>query len=228
MSDEKSPAGIRLTATPPKGDGAEAWRFKKEFFWAAFKALDYNRVAGDYVEFGCHGAMTFRLAFDEISRRGGDRLMWAFDSFAGLPPAAGEADAHPKFTAGTMATDAALFRALCAHHGMADTDYRLVEGFYDETLKSDAAGARPADIALAYIDCDYYSSTRDVLAFLGPRLKPGMIIAFDDYFCWGTDGVSGERRAFMEFQDQRREAFRFHRYRDYGWAGTSYVVEARA
>ena len=48
----------------------------------------------------------------------------------------------------------------------------------------------PTDIALAYIDCDLYSSTMPVLEFLLPRLKNGMIIAFDDYFCWSATQLS--------------------------------------
>ena len=59
---------------------------------------------------------------------------------------------------------------------------------------------RPANIALAFIDCDMYSSTRSVLGFLMPRLKHGMIIAFDDYFCWiRRPQPSGERRAMLDF-----------------------------
>jgi hypothetical protein len=44
-----------------------------------------------------------------------------------------------------------------------------------------------------------YSSTRTVLSFLESRLKHGMIVAFDDYFCWSSTQISGERRAFVEF-----------------------------
>jgi hypothetical protein len=62
------------------------------------------------------------------------------------------------------------------------------------------------------------------VAFLAPRLKHGMLIAFDDYFCWSTTQVSGERQAFLEFE-ATQPGWRFLRYRDYGWAGCSYLVE---
>jgi hypothetical protein len=39
-------------------------------------------------------------------------------------------------------------------------------------------------VALACVDCD---------------IKHGMIVAFDDYFCWSSTQISGERRAFVEF-----------------------------
>jgi hypothetical protein len=50
-----------------------------------------------------------------------------------------------------------------------------------------------------YIDCDLYSSTKTVMAFLGSRLKHGMIVALDDYYCYSATGISGERLACLDF-----------------------------
>ena len=63
----------------------------------------------------------------------------------------------------------------------------------------------PTNIALAYIDCDMYSSTKTVLEFLLPRLKHGRTLAFDDYFCWADDRVSGGKRGDVGVADQQRE-----------------------
>ena len=52
-------------------------------------------------------------------------------------------------------------------------------------------------IGFANIDCDLYSSTRDVLEALQPRIIKGTILAFDEYIChptWRND----EFRAFRE------------------------------
>jgi hypothetical protein len=62
------------------------------------------------------------------------------------------------------------------------------------------ADGEPTDIALAYVDSDLYSSTRTVLEFLRPRLKHGMVVAFDDYFCWSATQPSGERKALEEYR----------------------------
>ena len=61
--------------------------------------------------------------------------------------------------------------------------------------------------------------------FLLPRLKHGMIIAYDDYFCWSATQLSGERRAQLEFfsRDPRWELVPFIQF---GWHGQSFVVEA--
>ena len=207
-----------------QADMAAAWEFKREFFWNAFKALDFNGIAGDYAEFGSHGGKTFRLAWDQIRQREIQRHLWAFDSFRGLPAGATAADQHPQWVAGTMATDLARFHEICRGHGISKDAYTVVEGFYDDTLGAMPPGSAPADIALAYVDCDLHSSARTVLNFLRPRLKPGMIIALDDYYCWSKDQISGERRAFLEFADDEPH-WHFERYRDYGWAGASFVVE---
>jgi O-methyltransferase len=226
MQSAGSPSNARLPSRKEllQADLEAAVEFKRDFFWNAFKALTYNRIEGDYVEFGSHGGTTFRLAFDQIQQRAIKRHMWAFDSFRGLPPQSGPKDEHPVWQSGTMATSEAEFHVICQSHGILRTQYSTVSGFYDDTLPLLGPRSAPRDIALAYVDCDLYSSTKAVLAFLAPRLKHGMILAFDDYFCWSSTQVSGERMAFLELQASFKQ-WNFVRYRDYGWAGCSYLVE---
>ena len=100
----------------------------------------------------------------------------------------------------------------------------MVPGFYHDTLDRMAPTDRPVNIALAFIDCDMYSSTRSVLGFLMPRLKHGMIIAFDDYFCWTPTQPSGERRAMVEFFGDHPK-WNLLPFMNFGWHGQSFVVE---
>jgi O-methyltransferase len=205
---------------------------KREFFWCAFTALGFNGISGDYAEFGCYGGVTFALAYEQIAApaRGAwpprvDRHMWAFDSFAGLPERSTPRDEHPVWHPGLFAMDLDAFHGRCAEKGIPRNAYTTVPGFYDETLGSASAADSPKDIALAYVDCDMYSSARSVLDFLRPRLKHGMIIAFDDYYCFSSERVSGEKQAFEEFATVG-SPWRFERYRDFGWAGVSFVIES--
>ena len=198
---------------------------RREFFYKAFKALRFNGIDGDYVEFGSWGAMTFALAYHEIWERGHPARLWAFDSFRGLPEP-GADEEHPVWQAGAMATSLEEFHALCAERGIPRERYTAVPGFYDETIAQMSPEDEPRNIALAYVDCDLYSSTRTVLDFLRPRLKHGMIVAFDDYFCWSATQPAGERRAFREFvADDTR--WHWLPYVQYGWAGQSFAIEAR-
>jgi hypothetical protein len=125
-----------------------------------------------------------------------------------------------------MVTTVDEFHAICRKRGIPPEKYDLVEGFYEETLPARSATDAPTDIALAYVDCDLYTSTRPVLDFLEPRLKHGMIVAFDDYFCWSANQISGERRAMLELS-ARNQRWVWTPYVQFGWHGLSFVIEDR-
>lgn len=200
---------------------------RRVFFRRAFKALAFNQIDGDYVEFGSCGGMTFQLAYHESRRAGHFSNLWSFDSFAGLPAQQRAEDAHPVWTPGHMTTYLEEFLAICARNGIPRAVYRVVPGYYAETLATTATGDRPSNIALAYIDCDMYSSTMSVIKFLLPRMKHGMVLAFDDYFCWSPTQVSGERRAAYEVLENHAQ-WRLVPFIQFGWHGLSFVVEDRS
>jgi O-methyltransferase len=200
---------------------------RQQFFFNAFKALRFNGITGDYVEFGSGWGITLALAYGESRRHGHCAKLWTFDSFRGLPPPKGVEDDHPVWAEGRLATTLEEFQAACAASGVPPDAYTVVPGFFEETLPEISPTDDPRDIAFAYIDCDLYSSTKTVLRFLEPRLKHGMIVALDDYFCWSPTQIAGERRALMEFlSDNRRwDCLPFLQF---GWHGMSFVVEDRS
>jgi hypothetical protein len=65
------------------------------------------------------------------------------------------------------------------------------------------------------------------LAFLAARMKHGMIVAFDDYFCFSERNLSGERRACLEFLRENRHV-RFLPFVQFNWHGMSFIVEDAA
>ena len=199
---------------------------RQDFFHKAFTALQANGIDGDYVEFGCHGGTTFSFAYHESRRHGHRARLWGFDSFQGLPPSSLKEDEHPAWIEGQMATSVELFKELCSLNGLPAHEYEVVPGFYDVTLEGRDGRAEPRNICLAYVDCDMYSSTVSVLRFLVPRLKHGMIVAFDDYHNWSSEQMSGERRALQEaFRDH--PDWDFVPYVQYGYSGESFVVHRR-
>lgn len=194
------------------------------FFADAFVALKVNGITGDYVEFGCHTGGSFQGAYKALSGLSPERHMWAFDSWQSLPDDHPR-DSHPGWRLGVGGAGGVdTFHAACANHGVPRDAYTAVEGYYNETLPPRGTDGAPRDIAMAYIDCDLYSSTVTVLEFLESRMKHGMIVAFDDYFCWSPTQVSGERAAFLEFQAAHPE-WNFYRYREIHWSGLAFVVE---
>jgi O-methyltransferase len=196
---------------------------QRDFFRRAFLFLSRNGICGDYAEFGCWSGKTFATAYHESRRIGLECRLWALDSFRGLPPP-DPADTYPGWTEGAMCMGEEEFRKSLLKAGVPASAYEVVPGYYDETLAPGSLVRLPEDISLAYVDCDLYSSTRSVLAFLSSRLKHGMLIAFDDYFCYSRDEASGERRAAAEILETNPH-WRFVPYLQYGWSGMSFVVE---
>jgi len=197
-------------------------RFMRRVFYMLF----YNNIAGDYAEFGCHGARTFTLAARTSPMVGHGAHLWAFDSFEGLPPSGDPRDQHSGWTAGAMAMSESAFIEACLAQGVERDAFTTVPGFYSDSLSAGAPGPRPERVCFAYIDCDLYTSTLEALRFLEGRLCHGAVLALDDYYCYSETHPSGERLAVLEiFEDHPR--WRLVPYRHWGWNGQSFVIEDR-
>jgi O-methyltransferase len=198
-----------------------------DFLRKALVALKFNGITGDYVEFGCCGAQTFCMVYRLLAKFNfdvGPFHLWAFDSFQGLPSSTSSKDIHPVWIEGDMATSLDEFHSLCHACGIPRGAYTAVPGFYEESLNPSTPGSRPDKIRLAYIDCDMYSSTKAVLRFLMPRLQHGMILAFDDYYCYSSTMPSGERLAVAE-EFAANSQWRLLPYIQFGPHGMSFIVE---
>jgi Macrocin-O-methyltransferase (TylF) len=152
------------------------------FFWDAFTAVAVNGVSAGYVEFGSWGGNTFRRANQTCEQFRAKRHLWAFDSFQALSPSDEPRDRHPGLGSGLGQGGVEVFHATFVGFGVPRDAYTAVEGYYQETLPPLGAEGEPRDITIAYVDCNLYSGTVIVFEFLAPRLKPGMIIGFDDYY----------------------------------------------
>jgi hypothetical protein len=197
----------------------------REFFFDSFVTLWVNKISGDYVEFGSWGGNSLSLAYEAIRAVNQPRHLWAFDSFSGLPEVTDARDERWRSgiaPEGQGGVDA--FHAACAEHGVPREAYTAIEGYYDDTLPQLGTDQAPKDIALAYVDCNMYASTVSVLEFLAPRLKHGMIVAFDDYWLWTEKHASGERIALHEFQAAHPE-WTWVRYKDVHYTGVAFVIE---
>ncbi len=217
----RAQAELRLSKTA----GERAHREK--FFDMAFSALHFNGIDGDYAEFGCYGGFTFAQAYHTAKKRKHPAHLWGFDSFRGLPAPTGPEDSHPRFREGRFATPVEDFHRICRVNRVPREAYDVVEGYFEDSLGKFALDDPPTNICLAYLDCDLYSSTKTVLEFLAPRLKHGMIIAVDDYYCWSPTAAAGQRVAIAEFEESQ-ERWNLLPYLQFNWHGASFVVEDRA
>jgi len=175
---------------------------RREIFLRLAVFFYQNPPAGQYYfEFGCHRARTLRAAWDAFHVLF-DWTYVAFDSFEGLPEAAG-IDRHPLWSAGSLRTAEEDLVRILTDHGMPPDQLITVKGFYDQSLTPELRDRLlPGKAAVIYLDCDLYASAVPVLEFVRPFLARGTVLVFDDWFCFHGDPERGERRAFREFRER--------------------------
>jgi O-methyltransferase len=182
---------------------------RSQTFMSAIDYINYERVAGDVVEFGVFTGLSL-AQFTQghlFDTKGMERRFVGFDSFEGLPPSA-EAHArwqpadcainhgwHPLLPIGGRVT-ADVTRDLFAACGLPAPLLHI--GPFTDTAPR-AVPAQIAAIALVHFDCDLYESTRDALAAVGPALQDGAMLLFDDWFHYRGNPRKGQARAFGEF-----------------------------
>jgi hypothetical protein len=200
---------------------------KSRFYRRVFDFLTDSQIAGDYHEYGCHRARTFRMALSEARRHGqSDMRFFAFDSFAGLPDATSSPDHAVWQQKGALTTSQDEFMRLVHAHGIYADRVVPVAGFYQDSLSEELGKRFQTDekpIALACIDCDLYESAVPVFRFIEPLLQEGSVLYLDDLFAgYRGSPVRGVARAFSEFRARSR--FAFVKHLDIGWWGRSYIA----
>lgn len=148
-----------------------------------------QQVPGDLVETGVWRGGTAMFMRAILAAHGcTDRLVWACDSFEGLPtpdPGSYPEDASMLLTDPNKAAmvDLGLSVSLAQvkdnfrRYDLLDDQVRFVEGWFRESLP-----AAPIDqIAVLRLDGDYYESTMDALVNLEPKVSPGGYVIIDDY-----------------------------------------------
>jgi hypothetical protein len=144
-------------------------------------ALSEVRSQGHFVEFGVAGGGTIRF----IAGKTPHQQIHGFDSFEGLPEAWSGTGIRRK----TFARTGQLPRV--------PGNVTLHKGRFSESLPR-WIDANEGPIAFMHVDCDIYSSTREVLTGLGDRLQHGTVIVFDEYFNY-PNWENHEFKAWQEF-----------------------------
>lgn len=154
-------------------------------------ALKIAPADGMALEFGVCTGGTLKL----IAQRRDGREVYGFDSFQGLPE-----DWRTSIPAGAFAVDE-----------LPEVDgAELVVGWFADTLPGFLA-THPGPVAFVHLDADLYSSTKTVLDHLGPRLRSGTVIVFDEYFNY-PGWEQHEHRAWEEFVARSEITFRYEGY----------------
>jgi len=213
------------------GDYLEFGVFKgASFIEAVHKLEDASR------KWGVHNVKRNRQAYSEGSEREADRdfhtLQFknpvryiAFDSFCGLPNLEGPDEGHSRFRKGRYNyTEEDFIRNVLLQTKLSRERLKTVPGFYKDTLNTELYSALNLSSAcVVMIDCDLYSSARDVLKFITPLVVDGTILIFDDWYCYKGSPYRGERLATQEWLKNNPQ-FKLSDFASRGYNQRAFIV----
>jgi len=184
-------------------------------------AILASKLNGDFAETGVYSGGTSILMAKVMLEHSGvyaSRLLWAADSFQGLPPedVTAELAARKEYNmqklppvksskegnAGEYSSSRQVFEQNLARSGLGNNArIKVLQGWFNETLP----GAPIQKLAFLRLDGDIYVSTRDALEALYDKVVPGGYIYVDDY-----GSYTGCRDAVNQFLLQRHAAVQLH------------------
>lgn len=157
-------------------------------------ALSLTTIDGIFAEFGVNSGGTIRFIARQVPRK----TIHGFDSFEGLPENwSGNAMQSGYFNRGGR-----LPRV--------PANVELHAGWFNDTLPY-FAETHPGPVSFLHVDCDLYSSTATIFEHLGPRIRSGTVIVFDEYFNY-PNWKAHEHKAFEEFKVRSGLEFKYIGY----------------
>jgi O-methyltransferase len=146
------------------------------------KSVLDDDVPGDLVETGVwRGGATIFMRGALAAYGDEHRIVWAADSFRGLPPP--DVANYPRDAGSPFATfdelriGVEVVKANFARYGLLDDRVRFLVGWFKDTLPT----APIEKISLLRLDGDMYESTMEALGALYSRVSPGGWVIIDDY-----------------------------------------------
>ena len=157
---------------------------KLKFFQRAFDFLYNNKINGDYFEFGCHRARTFRFALRESIIKNIPMNFHAFDSFKGLPDHGNNDKQNTWHTKGLLSTSDKDFKKLISKYSKFKK-VSLYKGYYEDSLDKSlflSFQKKKITASLINIDCDLEKSVSCSLDFSLNFIQDGTVLYIDDYY----------------------------------------------
>jgi hypothetical protein len=140
-----------------------------------------RRVPGDLIETGVwRGGSTILMRAALKAAGVSDRTVWVADSFEGLPAPKDGTDGPDLSHIKHLKVSLEQVRANFARFGLLDDQVKFLKGWFCDTLPT----APIERLAILRLDGDLYSSTRDALEALYPKVSPGGYVIVDDYGSW--------------------------------------------
>lgn len=160
---------LQLRARDEAADYVQAHMPEAQIFAQHRKIIEHavrnSATDGLYLEFGVATGNTIREIAAHAPK---DNTVYGFDTFSGLP---GDWTGHVE-TSGAFKQKSVP---------KVPSNVSLVRGLFEDSLPGFMA-EHEGPVSFAHIDCDLYSSTVTILDHIGPRLRTGTLLLFDEYF----------------------------------------------
>ena len=148
---------------------------------------------GDVFEFGVFSGYTINF-FAELAS---NTDVYGFDSFEGLPE---DWQGYHYFDFNRNGNMPEV-----------RSNVNLVQGWFSESIPNFLSTYEKKDIKLMHVDCDLYSSTKDIFDNLEQHIKKDLIIVFDEYFNY-PNYQQHEFKAFKEFVAKNNISYQYIAY----------------
>lgn len=134
------------------------------------------KIPGQIVELGCHRGATSAIIQKTLNQYNSCKKIYLYDSFEGLPKK-NKKDGKTRFQPGWCSIDE---NEVCVFFKKINLEVRpiIIKGWFKDTLKK----RLPKKICFAHLDGDFYSSIKESLERIYPKLSKGAIVVIDDYF----------------------------------------------
>lgn len=168
--------------------------FKSREKYLEMLSQSYLNGDGLKLEFGVAGGASIWKFAQNVKDK-----IYGFDSFEGL---------QEKFAA---TVEVGCFRQEVLPN--VPDNVELVKGYYVDTLPDFLIRKDVIDktVEFMHIDCDLYSSTKQVFQYLGNKIVKGTVIAFDEYFNY-PGWENGEFKAFQEWVKENQVEYEYIAY----------------
>jgi len=148
---------------------------------------DHVTLRGAFLEMGVCTGKTINF----VAALNPEQLVWGFDSFEGLPEEWTRTDLT--FPRGAFRVKVEGWMPPVLHN------VSLIKGMFRDTLPQFKEQILKSDpIAFLHIDCDIYSSTKEVFDHLADNIVSGTVIVFDEFYNY-PEAEGHEFKAFQEF-----------------------------
>jgi hypothetical protein len=150
----------------------------------ALEIEDVSKSSGMWLEFGVFTGETV----NHIARLVETKTIYGFDSFEGLPE-----DWRDHMIKGFFSTDG-IFPEV-------EKNVTLIKGWFNEVLPGFIEEYQEEKISFLHIDCDLYSSAKEVLTLCNRNIQSGTVICFDEFYNY--DGWENyEYKAWTEYCEE--------------------------